>query len=120
MPAGAPPPNPYLGSIEALKHVKETESEWERKLQLARSNAKETLERLRAQSEAAVRAAQATADGERAQAVLEARRGAEREAAEILAAGTRAAEAAARPEGKRPADQQELIFAAVLAGFLQD
>jgi vacuolar-type H+-ATPase subunit H len=118
--AGTPPPDTSLGSIEALKRVKETESEWERKLQLARSNAKETLERLRAQSEAAVKAAQATADGARAQAVLEARRVAEREAAEILAAGTRAAEAAARPEGKRPIDQQDAIVAAVLAGFLKD
>ncbi|MFZ0890905.1 MAG: hypothetical protein WB778_05015 [Thermoplasmata archaeon] len=120
MSASTPPSNPPLGSIAALKHVKEAETEWENKLQLARSTAKESLERLRAESEAAVKSAQAAADGERAQAVLTARNDADREAAAILAVGTRAAEAAARPEGKRPADQKDAILAAVLAGFLKD
>jgi vacuolar-type H+-ATPase subunit H len=118
--SSAPPSGSSLGSIEALKHVKETETEWENRLQVARSNAKEALERLRAESEAAVKAAQTTADSERAQAVQAARKEAEREAAEILAAGTRAAETAARPEGKRPADQPDAILAVVLAGFLKD
>ena len=120
MSTSTPPSSPPLGSIEALKHVKETETEWANRLQLAHSTAKASLERLRTESEAAVRAAQTTADGERAQAVLVARKDADREAAAILAVGTRAAEAAARPEGKRPTDQKDAILAAVLAGFLKD
>jgi len=118
--AGAPPPATPLGSIEALKRVKETESEWELKLRVARGAAGEALERLRTEGEAAVKAAQAVADGERANALLAARQEAEREAAEILVAGTRAAEAAARGEGKRPADKKDAILAAVLAGFTKD
>ncbi len=87
MSARAEPPDSSLGSIEALKRVKETESEWELKLRDARSTADAALERLRAESEAAVQASQEAADRERAAAVLTARQEAEREAAEILAGG---------------------------------
>jgi vacuolar-type H+-ATPase subunit H len=122
--AAAPPPPPpsptALGSIDALKHVKATETEWELKLRSARGAADVALERLRTDSEAAVKAAQAAAEEERARAVQAARAGAEREAAEILAEGTRAAEAAARGEGKRPADKKSAVLAAVLAGFAKD
>ena len=123
MSATAPPPPPppgSLGSIEALKRVKETESDWELKLRTARGAAEETLERLRAESAGAVKAAQAIADGERANALLTAKQESEHEAAEILAAGARAAEAAARGDGKRPADKKDAILSAVLAGFLKD
>ena len=117
MSASDVPPPPSLGSIEALKRVKEAETEWDLKLRTARGAATEALERLRAESEAAVRAAQAAADAERANTVLAARQEAEREAAEILAAGQRAAASAARGDGKRPADRPDEILAVVLAGF---
>lgn len=120
MSAATPPPGSALGSIEALKHVKETESEWELKLRAARGVADTELERLRTESEATIKAAQEAAEAEHALAVQAARADAEREAAEILSDGTRAAEAAARGEGKRPADKKNLILAAVLAGFLPD
>jgi vacuolar-type H+-ATPase subunit H len=118
--AVAPPPSTALGSIDALKRVKATEVEWELKLRAAHGTAEEVLEHLRAESEAAVKAAQVSAEAERASAVIAARTDADREAAEILAEGTRAAEVAARGEGKRPTEKKDAILAAVLAGFLKD
>jgi vacuolar-type H+-ATPase subunit H len=116
MPAAAAS-DANLGSIDALKRVKAAETDYELKLRAARGAAESTLERLRAESDAAVKAAQATADQERAQAVEAARAEAERAAAEILAEGTRVAEAAARGEGKKAADKKDAILATVLAGF---
>ena len=117
MAASAPPGGTPLGSIDALKRVKATETEWETSLRVARGAAEEGLQRLRDESEATVKAAQAEADSERARAVQAARAEAEREAAEILAAGTRVAEAAAQGQGKGAADRRNAILAAVLAGF---
>jgi vacuolar-type H+-ATPase subunit H len=123
-PAATAPPSPSpesrLGSIDALKHVKATEADWELKLRAARGAAEEAIARLRTESEAAVAAAQAASDAERTRAVEAARAESEREAAEILAAGARVAEAAARGEGKRPADKKDAILSAVLAGFTKD
>ncbi len=120
MAATAPPDGTALGSIDALKRVKATESEWEGKLRSARGAAEEALERLRADSEATVKAALAATEAERARAVQTARTESERAAAGILAEGTRAAEAAARGEGKRPVDQRVAILGALLAGFSKD
>lgn len=119
MAAAAPPPPP-LGSIDALKRVKATESDWELRLRAARGTAAETLQRARDESDAAVKAAQATADAQRTEAVRAGRAEADRLAAEILADGKRAADVAARGEGKRAADKKDAILAAVLAGFLKD
>jgi vacuolar-type H+-ATPase subunit H len=120
-PPGAPPAAPpTLGSIDALKRVKEAEMDWEMKLRTARGQAAASLEQVRAQSETAVRAAQVIADGERTNTVLNARQEADHQAAEILASGRRAAEAAARGEGKQPSDKKDAILAAVLAGFLKE
>ncbi len=120
MPASPPPAAPALGSIDALKRVKATEADWELKLRLAQVASDEALARLRTESAAAVKAAQASADAERGQAVQAARDEADREAAEILADGTRAAEVAARGEGKQPTDKKDAILAVVLAGFTKD
>ncbi len=120
MSAGNDRPDASLGSIDALKRVKETEADWELKLRIARGAAEEALKLLRTESEAAVKSAQVVADRERANALVVARQEAERQAAEILAQGTRAAEAAARGEGKRPSDVENAILDAVLAGFATD
>ncbi len=120
MPAISPPPAPPLGSIEALKRVKETETDWELRLRIARGIAEEALERLRADCDAAVKTARATAEADRTRAVQAAKADADRQAAAILAEGNRAAEAAAQGEGKHPADKKEQILAAVLAGFAKD
>ncbi|MGI0071850.1 MAG: hypothetical protein ACRECT_07310 [Thermoplasmata archaeon] len=119
MSASAPPPT-ELGSIDALKRVKATEADWELRLRTARGAAEEAVERLRAESEAAVRTAQAEADAERARTVQAARDEADRAAAEIVAEGTRVAEVAARGVGKRPADRADAIVAVVLTGFQKD
>jgi vacuolar-type H+-ATPase subunit H len=118
MAASAPPSGATLGSIDALKRVKATETDWEQKLGAARSAAEEAIARLREESETAVKGVQAAVEADRARAVQAARVEADREAAEILGDGTRAAEAAARGEGKRPSDKKGPILAAVLAGFL--
>jgi vacuolar-type H+-ATPase subunit H len=117
MATNTPPPALPSGSVDALKRVKAAETEWELKLRVARGAAAEAMERLRADCEAAVKSAQAVADGERAQALLAARQEAEHEATEILTSGTQAADVAARGEGKRPADKKDAVLAAVLAGF---
>ncbi|HTW40676.1 MAG TPA: hypothetical protein VMF04_07500 [Thermoplasmata archaeon] len=125
-PAPPPPPPPAMaapapapsGSIEALRRVKEVEAEWELKLRTARGQSQAALEQLRASAENAVKSAQSLADGVRANTVLQAKQEAEREAAEILRAGTKAADQAALGQGKRPADQKDEILAVVLAGFL--
>ncbi len=118
--ATAAAPGADLGSIEALKRVKATETDWELKLRAARGQAEEALQRLRADADAAVKAAQAAADADRAAKLEAARAEADREAAGIVAEGQKAAEAAARGEGKRPADKKDAILAAVLAGFQKD
>ncbi len=118
--ATAAAPGADLGSIEALKRVKATETDWELKLRAARGQAEETLQRLRTDADAAVKAAQTAADADRAAKLEAARAEADREAAGIVAEGQKAAEAAARGEGKRPADKKDAILAAVLAGFQKD
>lgn len=120
MSASTDPANPALGSIDALKRVKATETDWELRLRAARGAAEAETARLKEESEAAVRAAQQEAEAERTRAVQAARAEADREAEQILAEGTRAAEAAARGEGKRPADRKAEILSSVLAGFTTD
>jgi vacuolar-type H+-ATPase subunit H len=106
------------GSIEALRRVKEAEAEWELKLRAARGASQANLELLRTEADTAVKSAHVLADGARSNAVLAAKQEAERDAAEILKAGVKAAEVAARGEGKSPAEKKGAILAAVLAGFL--
>jgi vacuolar-type H+-ATPase subunit H len=118
--SAAATPGTELGSIDALKRVKATESDWELKLRAARGASEEALQRLRDESEAAVKAAQASVDAERSEAVQAARTEADRLAAEILAEGERAAAVARRGEGKGTADRKDSILAAVLGGFFQD
>jgi colicin import membrane protein len=119
-PAPTAPPAPMAagGSIEALRRVKEAEAEWELKLRAARGQSQAAIEALRSESDNAVKQAQVLADGVRANAVLQAKQEAEREAAEILKSGVKAADAAALGKGKNPADKKDAILAAVLAGFL--
>lgn len=119
-PPPPPPPDPRLGSIDALKRVKATETDWDLKLRAARGAAEQAIARLKAESEAAVATAQAAAEDDRNRTVQAARAEADREASEILAAGTRAAEAAGRGEGKRPAQKKDAVLAVVLAGFTAD
>ncbi|HTW40121.1 MAG TPA: hypothetical protein VMF04_04620 [Thermoplasmata archaeon] len=112
-------PPPDVG-LDALRRIKSVESEWEQRLAADREKAEATLQRLREETEAAVKATQAEAEEERARAVGAARAGADREAAAILADGERAAAEAARGEGKHPADRKDAVLTAVLADFVSD
>jgi vacuolar-type H+-ATPase subunit H len=119
-PPAAPAPTSapvVAGSIEALRRVKEAEAEWDLKLRAARGQSQAAVELLRQEAQNAVKSAQVLADGVRANAVLQARQEAEREASDILKAGVKAADAAALGAGKSPADKKDEILAAVLAGF---
>lgn len=108
------------GSVEALKRVKATETEWDARLKAAREESEATLRRLREQSEAAVKAAQAEGERERAERVERARVEAAGMSAAIVAEGQKAAEAAARGEGRGPADKKEAILSVVLGSFGKD
>ena len=107
-------------TVEALKRVKATEAEWERKVTEARAHRDATLQRLRDETEATVQAALAEADRERAETVHAARAGAEAEAGRIAADGDRDAAEAARDDPKALAGQRAAILAAVLDGFGPD
>jgi vacuolar-type H+-ATPase subunit H len=120
MSADARVPTSDEGSIDALKRVRAAEIDWDQKVTAAKQEAGEAIAALRTAADAAVRAAQAAADQERAAKVQVARSEADREAITIVADGATAADAAAKGEGRQPADKADEILRAVLAGFLPD
>jgi vacuolar-type H+-ATPase subunit H len=107
-------------SIEALKRVRSTEIEWDEKLVAARRESEEALARLEEETAVALKEGLAAAEAERARALERARADVERQVTTIIAVGERAAQAAARPEGKRPQDRREQVLAAVLGPFAKD
>ena len=107
-------------SVEALKRVKAAEAEWDARLTAARTESEATLRTLRAEADAAVKAAHAEGERERAERLERARVEAAGMAAAILADGQKAAEAAARGEGRRPADKKDAILSVVLGSFAKD
>jgi vacuolar-type H+-ATPase subunit H len=109
-----------LGSIDALKRIKAAETEWDERIASARQETEAALRRLAEESDATVKAAHAEADGARSASVQRARANADREAETIVAEGAKAAEAAARGTGKRPADHSAEVLAAVLGSFGED
>ncbi|HKN07726.1 MAG: hypothetical protein ABR888_01290 [Thermoplasmata archaeon] len=111
--AGAAAP----GSLEALKRVKATETEWDARLNAARQEAEATLRRLREDRDAAVKAAEAEADRRRTVRLDRARVETAAEAEAIVADGRLAAERAARSEGRRPADKKDALLDVVLGSF---
>jgi vacuolar-type H+-ATPase subunit H len=114
------PAAPEAGSIEVLKRVRSTETEWDQKLVTARREAEETLARLREETQTAVKTAQSDAEVARTRALARARAEVEREVSAILSEGERAAQEAARPEGKRPQDRRDEVLARVLGPFAKD
>jgi len=107
------------GPLEVLKRVKSVETEWDEKLAAARHASQEALGRLKEEAVAAIKAAHADVEAARARALEEARVQGEREVAEILAEGERAAEGIARPDGKRPQDRPREVLAVVLGPFVE-
>ncbi|HXY47511.1 MAG TPA: hypothetical protein VEK13_06420 [Thermoplasmata archaeon] len=120
-PSAPPVPSASVeGSVELLKRVKATETDWDQRLRAAQHDSEETLSRLRSDRDAAVHAAMAAADDERARALERARTEIEREVAAILAEGKATADSAARVEGKRPTDQRDRVIAIVLGSLSRD
>lgn len=107
-------------SLEALKQVKATEDEWATRLEAARREAADTLQRLHADEEAAVKAARAEAERERTVRLEQARAEIASETETILAEGRRAAERAAHGEGRHPSDRKDAILEVVLGSFAKD
>jgi vacuolar-type H+-ATPase subunit H len=108
------------GSLEALKLVKATETEWETRVNAARQDAEETLRRLRAEGHAAVKAAEDEVERQRAARLERAGAEVESEVETILAEGRAAAARAAHGEGRRPIDKKDAILEAVLGSFGKD
>jgi vacuolar-type H+-ATPase subunit H len=100
------------GSLDAVKLVKATETEWETRLAAARTAAEASLAQLRDAAAAAVAAARAEAESARNHSVEAARATADAEAAQIVAEGTAAAQR--DKSGRRPADRKDDVLTAVL------
>jgi vacuolar-type H+-ATPase subunit H len=109
-PAAASPP----ASVEVLKRIKATETEWDGKVSEARRESEQSLARLRTENDAAIREAQADVEARRTQSIATAQLEVEREATQILDAGRRDAESVAKTAGKQPTDRREEVLAAVL------
>jgi vacuolar-type H+-ATPase subunit H len=108
------------GSVEALKRVKATETEWDARLSAARQESEAMLRRLKDEADAALKAAQAEADRERTARLERARVATSAEAEQIVAEGRTAADAAARGEGRRPSEKKAAILDVVLGSFGKD
>ncbi len=102
------------GSLDAVKLVKATETEWETKIAAARKAADAALAQLREAAATAVTEARADAERERALTVEATRVTADKEAAQIVADGQEAAERDRASAGRRPADRRDDVLDAVL------
>jgi vacuolar-type H+-ATPase subunit H len=105
------------GSLDAVKLVKATETEWEAKVAAARKAADAAIARLRDQAAAAVAAARVEADRDRTRAVEVARATADAEAAQIVTDGQSAAQRDSAGAGRRPADRRAEVLDAVLGNL---
>lgn len=109
-----------VGSLDELKRVKDTETEWTERLRAARENADATLKRLREEAEGRIGLARTAAQQAREERMRAAQQEAEREAAKVLADGDQQVEAIVSGAGQRPDDQRDAILSAVLGEFRPD
>ena len=114
------PEAPETPSLAALKRVKSTETEWAATVAGARAESEAMLARLRDESAAAIKAASAEAEKERAAALQSARTEAGGLAATIVAQGAKAADQALRVEGKKPEERKDEVLRVVLGTFGSD
>jgi len=115
-PAARPASAPANPSVELLDRIRAAEQEAEERVAAARRLAEETIRRLRREAEDAVATARAEAEGERVHAVEAARSVADREAAEIVADGERAAGRLGAGDGV-PAEKRAQVLATILGDF---
>ena len=104
-------------TIDALKRIKLTETEWEEKVALARREAEAGLKRLREETDARLAAARAEAEAERTRTLEKSRAEADGEAAKIVAEGERAAQKATEGADKGVSARKDEVLAVVLGGF---
>src|SRR5487761_2140833 len=109
-----------VGSLDELKRVEDTETEWTERLRAARENADATLKRLREEAEGRIGLARTAAQQAREERMRAAQQEAEREAAKVLADGDQQVEAIVSGAGQRPDDQRDAILSAVLGEFRPD
>lgn len=107
-------------TIDALKRIKATETEWEEKVTSVRSDTEAALKRLKEETDALLAQARTEAETERTRTIEAARAGANAEAAKIVAEGERTARAATEGAGKGVAARKSEVLAVVLGGFLSD
>ena len=109
-------PEPPL-SVESLKQLKATETEWDEKLKQVREEGERTLARLREAADLAVREARLQADRDREAAVVAARSRIAAEADKIQEEGRRAAESIDREKSRDVRSLRSEILDAVLGPF---
>ena len=107
-------------TIDALKRIKLTETEWDEKIAAARRDAEAAGRHLKEETEARLARARTEADAERARTIDTARAAADGEAAQIVAEGERAAKAATEGAGKGVSARKNDVLAVVLSGFQGD
>lgn len=105
------------GSIEALKHLKQVETEGEARLRAATEEGEKALAQLRAEVEAALHAARAEAERARETTLQAARLEAQAEADRIVAEGEAAAQQVTRRAPKELAALREKLLDTVLGEF---
>jgi vacuolar-type H+-ATPase subunit H len=115
---GAPAGSPEV--LDALRRVKATEAEWDRRLADARAASAAELARRREAADAAVRAVAREVETERAEAVARADREADAEARTIVADGEAEARQIRSDEGSLAEGHRAEILAVVLGQFASD
>ena len=116
-PHAAPPGPADTATLDALKRIKLTETEWDEKVATARREAEASLKRLKEETETRLAAARAEAEAERGRTLEKARAEADTEATAIVAEGERAAQKATEGTGKGVTARKDEILAVVLGGF---
>ena len=115
---GAPSTGPAdTATIDALKRIKATETEWEEKVSAARRDAEAAFKRLREETDALLASTRTEAEAERTRVLEKTRAGSEAEASQIVAEGERAARTAAQGAGKGVSARKSEVLAVVLGGF---
>ncbi len=108
------------GTIEALKRIKNAESDWDHRLADARRASEATLRRQKEEAGATVAAARAEAEADHARTVERARLAADVEARQIVADGERQAAQATGAAAPRSSDRSAGLLKAVLGDLLEE
>ena len=114
-----PSPPADAGTVEILRRVKATETEWEEKLRSARAEKDAALAEARARADATVKSVGAELEAAHTQTVESAATAAAAEASAILAVGETAAARARTGAEKTTNARRDEILRAVLGEFAE-